>query len=142
MIEVVKFRAEHLLTLEAQEEQVKELESATIDQALEMEESGGYSVIKDGKTIACAVIIPLADNRGSISAFFGKHAGPHMLKIYRIARFMLETTDHRRIESVVLTDFPAGHRFMNMLGFKLETPEGMKNFGPNGENYSLYARLK
>ena len=53
---------------------------------------------------------------------------------------MFEMHTYGRIEALVVSGFAAGARWMEMLGFELETPKGMKSFGPNGETYMLYAR--
>lgn len=46
----------------------------------------------------------------------------------------------RRMEAHVLADFKDSVRWLKLLGFEVETPEGMKNFGPNNETFLLMAR--
>lgn len=142
MIEVLPFRAEHLETLTPQPEQSAEYATLTPERARASEEIGvGLTVVADGKTVACAVVMEMAPGRGGVWALVGADAGPHMVTVYRAAQRLFEAAAHRRTEALVLTSFAAGHRFMRLLGFELETPNGMRAFGANGESYSLYAKV-
>ena len=138
MIEAVPFRAEHLAGLTPQPEQRAEWEAAVGSEL----DGDGWTVLAGGKAIACAILTSLGDARGAVWAFIGADAGPHMLKVYRVAERMFDMSPYRRIEATVLTGFEAGARWMSMLNFELETPKGMRAFGPDGENYSLYARIR
>lgn len=138
MISVVKFRPEHLLAITPQPEQREELTAA---QHVGMA-GDGWSVLNNGKPIACAVLLELGDGRVSVLAFIGADAGPHMRSVFSVANRIFDLTPHRRIEAIVLAGFAAGARWMRMLRFKLETPAGMEKFGPNGETYMLYSRVK
>jgi hypothetical protein len=139
----VPFRAEHLSQLQPTAEQRDEWEGITPEQARTSEVSGdGYSLLVDEQPVACAVLIIGADGRGALWAFIGGNAGPHLLTLCRFVRHWLDHTPCRRIEALVLTGFSNGCRWMDMLNFELETPNGMRSFGPNGESYLLYARTK
>lgn len=138
MIETVQFRPEHLWTLTPQPEQRAELAAAQ-EASLE---GDGWSVQKDAKTLACAILVELGDGRAAVLAFIGADAGPHMTTVFRVADRMFDMSAHRRIEATVLADFAAGARWMRLLHFELETPNGMKKFGPRGETYLLYARVR
>lgn len=143
IVETLPFRAEHLGTITPQPEQAAELAALTPEQARASELAGeGWSVLVDGKAVACAVLVPASDNRATVWAFIGVDAGPYMRRIFRVATAMFDHSGFRRIEAVVATGFAAGVRWMRLLGFELETPNGMKFFGSNGESYSLYARVK
>jgi len=48
----------------------------------------------------------------------------------------------QRLQTPVLADFATGLRFISALGFKCETPDGMKCYGYRGETYSLYSLVK
>ena len=47
----------------------------------------------------------------------------------------------RRVEITVEATFLQGQRWAEALGFVNETPDGMAQFGPNGERHYLYARV-
>jgi hypothetical protein len=126
-----------------QPEQAAEWAAITAEQARASELSGeGWSIFVGLHPVACAVLSEISDGRAAIWAILSVDAGPHMLRALRVSRRMFEQSNFRRIEAVVLTGFAAGDRWMRILGFQLETPHGMAAFGPNGEAYSLYARVK
>ena len=52
----------------------------------------------------------------------------------------LAATDYPRIDMEVHTPFEAGHRWARMLGFVREGT--MRGYGPNGEDFDLYARVR
>lgn len=139
MVEILPFRAAHLLTLTPQPEQRAELE-ALVESGVS-EAGAGWTVQVNGKTVACAILAG-SGHRAAVFAFIGADAGPHMLTVYRAAEFMFASAPFWRIEATVLTGFTAGERWLRMLKFELETPNGMRAFGPGGETHSLYARVK
>jgi len=136
MLETKPFVPEHLQGITPQPEQAAEWDAAVQNEL----EGAGWTVLADGKPIACAVLVQTGIYRGAVYAFIGADAGPHMLAVYRVADRMFEMHAYSRIEALVIKGFEAGARWMEMLGFELETPNGMKSFGPNGETYMLYAR--
>lgn len=137
MIDVVPFKAEHLRTLTPQPEQQDEWAYA-VEAGME---GNGWSVQKNGKSLACGVLVALGDGRAAVQAFVGADAGPYMTKILRVTVRALRMAPYRRVEATVVEGFVAGDRLMRMLGFELETPKGMRMFGPNGETHMLYARV-
>lgn len=138
MIETVQFNPAHLLTITPQPEQRAEWEAA-VDAGLA---GDGWSVLLNGKTLACAILDDLGDGRAAVLAFIGADAGPYLTKIFRVADRMFDMSVYRRIEATVLASFAAGARWMDMLRFELETPKGMRKFGPRGETYMLYSRVR
>ena len=48
----------------------------------------------------------------------------------------------KRLQTPVLNDFTTGLRFVSTLGFKCETPDGMKYYGYRGETYKLFSLIK
>lgn len=137
MLKIDMFKPEHLLTLTPQPQQREEWV-----QAVDAKIDGlGWSVLKEGKTLACAILSELGDERAAVLAFIGSDAGPHMRSVFMAARRMFRAYRYQRIEATVLAGFPAGDRLMRMLQFKLETPNGMRRFGPKGETYMLYSRV-
>lgn len=138
MIEVIQFKAAHLLTLTPQPEQRAEWEAA-VEAGIE---GAGWSVRQGDKTLACAILADLGDGRAAVLAFIGADAGPYLTRILRVADRMFEMSMYRRIEATVLAEFAAGARWMRLLCFELETPKGMRKFGPGGETYLLYARVR
>lgn len=137
MIDVIPFKSEHLRTLTPQPEQQAEWADA-VGAGME---GDGWSVQLNGKSLACGVLVALGDGRAAVQAFVGADAGPYMTKILRVTERALRVAPYRRVEATVVEGFVAGDRLMRLLGFELETPKGMRRFGPNGETHMLYARL-
>jgi hypothetical protein len=136
MLETKRFVPEHLKGITPQPEQAAEWAAAVQDTP----RGDGWTVLVDGKPIACAVLVQTSMSRAAVYAFIGADAGPYMRAVYRTAARMFDMHPYSRIEALVIEGFAAGARWMEMLDFELETPNGMKSFGPNGETYMLYAR--
>ena len=68
----------------------------------------------------------------------------HPLAFHRAVKMMLNMIQDNkklhRVQAAVLEDFPKGHKWIKSLGFKREGK--MRAYGPNGENYIRYARIK
>ena len=56
-----------------------------------------------------------------------------------VVRFL--NVHNGRIEAFIVDGHSAGHRFIKLLGFTLETPEKMRNVMPNGKDAYLYSRV-
>lgn len=115
--------------------------------AISLEEAAGYAAHPSwtgwigADVVGCAGIIPVWENRSMVWALIGERCGPHMLKITRFVREQLRAHPARRVEATVLTGFEAGEQWMELLGFKCETPNGMCSYDPAGRTMSLYSRI-
>ncbi len=67
-------------------------------------------------------------------------AGHHMLFITRMLKNQLEIYPAKEIEAWVELTFDRGHRFMGMLGFKLQAPDNSRD--REGLNYARYILSK
>lgn len=101
-----------------------------------------FSAIDGDEVIASAGLAMMWEGRAHAWALMSGNSGRHFVKIFRAIAAFLELQDIRRIEAVVDEGFEQGHRMMRMLGFKLETPEPMRGYAPDGHACSLYARVK
>lgn len=90
------------------------------------------------RVIGCGGVIPTTMGTGILWSWLTKDTGPHMLGITRAAHRLMGVVNHRRLEATVEDGFPAGCRWLEMLGFELETPNGMKAFGLDGKKHYLY----
>lgn len=52
----------------------------------------------------------------------------------------IHETPIKRIQAMVAEDYGSSRRWLELLGFKNETPNGMKNYGADGSTYMLYAK--
>jgi hypothetical protein len=90
--------------------------------------------------IACGGVIEQWPGRGVSWAFLNTKMGAKMVACHRLVKRYFDICPIKRVEATVKVNFVAGHRWVRMLGFKLETPI-MKSYGPNGEDHSMYIRL-
>lgn len=104
------------------------------------------AVAEDGRVLAMAGVVPQwpehEDARAIAWAMVGFDAGPAMRRIHRAVVDFLARATYRRIEAHVHADFPAAIRWIEMLGFRRETPEPMQGFDPTGRACYLYARVR
>lgn len=97
----------------------------------------------DGRVVFCAGVIPLWPGRSQVWAVIASDIGSMgMLRLTRAVRRFLTLQQEIRIEATVVADFGAGHRWMDILGFKRETPEPMRGYLPDGRDAVLYARAR
>jgi len=105
-----------------------------------MEQSSNVvTVFHDGFPIAVGGTLQLWPGRHMAFCAIPQYAGRHMTAITRIARALMAAAPGR-IEASVLVDFAAGHRWMKLLGFKVETPR-MELYDPNGRDHTGYVRI-
>lgn len=93
------------------------------------------------KVLGCAGLVNMWENRAQAWSLLSKDAGQHFVGIFRAMLSFLNLQDIRRIEATVDAGFEQGHRMMRMLGFKIETPEPMRAYLPDGRDCHLYARV-
>jgi hypothetical protein len=62
-----------------------------------------------------------------------------VLKLRIYIKATIEKYNLKRLQATILKSFQSGNRLAEILGFTLETPDGMKNFGHNGDTYMLYS---
>lgn len=142
MVEVVKFKAEHILSIRKQDHDAIELPSYNYEQYLKIENlKHSYSIVVDGIVMACVGIVEYWSNRGEAWAVIDRYAGPKMLSIVREMKLLFSIVDCDRIEAAVIHNFKQGHRLVKLLGFELEASI-MRKYGVTGFDYSLYARVK
>ena len=101
-----------------------------------------YTVLVDDKVVCCAGILQVSKFRWNVWALLSKDSGKHMLGITRAVKKFLDENSKTRYETHVRSDFVNGHKWMKMLEFSNETPNGMKAYGDDGYDYCLYARVK
>lgn len=148
MIRTIKYHPSHarLLDLnEAYEGQVEVLESYKDTDGFFME-----SIIKDhgpGKTyeflgvISGCIVVP---GTFEVSALIGKSARKYPVGFFKQVQLSLKFYEilvkARRTQVTIRKGFPFLLKWIEMLGFEREGL--MRKFGPEGDDYYLYARVK
>ncbi len=135
------FQPKHLeiLVLQPSQAAVSVFFDAEYGQALK-EAGPCFSAVDNGEVLACAGVVKQWENRAIAWGLISENAGRQFVRIHKAVQRFLESTDFKRVEAFVDSDFDAGHRWIKMLGFEYEGY--MKNFSPLGKDCLLYARIK
>lgn len=144
-LDIVPFEPEHLKQIAPRIQPWQEDMRAYFDRPgyAEMLTRNGeaYTMTKDGVAIACAGVQEAWENRGIAWALLTLDVGPHMRALTRAVSIYTNTlAKWHRIEAYVDTRFPAGERWIKMLGFRIEGV--MRQFTPDGADNFLCAKLK
>jgi uncharacterized protein YciI len=143
-MKVEALRPHHLASLQLQDAQAYFGPEMTNPEYVEsLVRAGPCFAATDGsRVIGCAGVVEVWDNRAMAWALMSRDAGRQMLTVHRLVAGFLAQAKWRRIEATVDAGFEAGHRWMRLLGFTLETPEPMRAYRPDGGDCFLYARVK
>lgn len=138
---VIPFVAEHAPLLIVQP--MQDLPPLAYAEAVALANAGpSYTALDDeGKPIAICGVIKQWEGRAVAWGLIGYNAGPHFVRITREVRRFLDTCRIRRIEASADARFPQSIRWLEMLGFKRETPEPMEGYGYDGRPCYLYSRV-
>lgn len=147
MTDVVPFKAEHAYGMTVRDVPPEVQRIVTAPAYLEMIErmGPGYTLLIDGKTIGCLVFCKLLYAGVCEVVILGS---PDMerygLTVHRICKGLIDRAQEyhgfRRIEARIMETAKRDRAWAERLGFK---PEGViEAFGPNGENYIQYARIR
>ena len=140
MIEVVPFKAAHLAAIKLQDTQVSVSEWVTESMGVALEEHNSYTGFYEGNPIGAAGIIHQWPGRSLAWAFIGD-AGPSVfIQIHHAVKRFLDGCYVKRLEMTVDCEFPEGHRWAKLLGFKMEC-ERMRQYTPDGRDNALYVRI-
>jgi hypothetical protein len=140
-VSLIPFRAEHLALVQVQEAQTNVSPFMTYEHARALETTLAFTYMVGGAVLGVGGLVEMWPGRATMWAYLSQDAGRHFVGIHRAALALLEVADFRRVEADVGVDFAAGHRWLQMLGFKLEAAR-MRSFLPTGGDSSLYARVK
>jgi hypothetical protein len=142
MIQVVPYRAEHLLNMEPAIEHNIFAQFVTPAVARSLEGVYARSMLtEDGTALGCAGLAPRWHEHWMAWSYLSVHADKHMLRMTRAIKAARPMFPRGRIEAATPMDFKAGRRWLEMLGFKCETPNGMAHYTPDGASYALYSMV-
>lgn len=138
MIRVQPFRTWHLEEIELQPAQANWTRYGTISYAQALATGTAFTAREDGRVLACAGVLPMERDVGSLWAFLSIAARRRLLRLGRMALRLCEVSGFARIVTSAEADFGAGCRFLELLGFKFV--ERIAGFGPDGRDHHFYAR--
>lgn len=140
-MEIVRFKAEHMKEIVEQESQRYLQKYITEEHALLMEKQKySYTAIIDNRIVACAGVVEYWKDRGEMWIILDQNCKKEFLKIHNAVKRFLHICPIKRIEAVVDYSFDAAHRWMDLLGFRLEA-EKLESYRPDGGDCSLYVRV-
>lgn len=137
------FKPEHVHLIDVQDEQSLAKQHFTNTEYLTaLSRADSWTVRINGKVVACAGIITIWPGRHQCWALISATIGPAgMVRLTKAVLRMLRLKEGRT-EMMVASEFEEGHRWARVLGFKLETPEPMRQWFPEGGDASLYSRIQ
>lgn len=141
---VEPFRTYHIKLLMAQgvqSSQVQQVSHVPATYASVERPPGLAMTARDGdRIVLCGGIIPTAVHMGLLWAVLSADAGKHMAWLHRATQRFLDIESRRRIEATVEEGFPAGCRWLELLGFKFEGR--MPAYGEDGETHLRYGKVR
>lgn len=138
---ILPYKAEHMEALRMQRGQMYCLPYVTPEYAKALESTYAFTAMEGDQVVAIGGITELWENRGLAWTFIDRRAGKHFVALHKAVSKFLEDCPLRRIEAETPCEFEQGHRWLKMLGFKLEAPR-MEAFRVDGGDAALYARVK
>lgn len=140
-MEIKPFRADHLrrLMLEPSNQYMRPMIDPGQAEVLEIT-STAFAGIESGRVVGCGGIMPVWPGRAIAWSVLAADSGPCMVHIHKVTCRLLDLRPERRIEATCDATFSAAHRWLRMLGFRLEAAR-MDAFTPDGAAHSLYARV-
>jgi hypothetical protein len=143
MIEVLKFKAEHMAYMKEQQATAYLKTYTTPEQDKLLENTLAHTIVsrETKRVLMCAGVVEYWPGRGEAWAIFDEKCKSEFIYIHGAVKKFLEICPVKRIEAAVDIGFEAGHRWVKALGFELEAPL-LKSYRPvNGGDVSLYARV-
>lgn len=138
---LVPYKAEHLLAMKLQPAQAYSLQHVTPEYAKDLERQWAFAVLDGEEVVAVGGVAELWENRGLCWTFIGARAGRRFVELHKMVRKVLDLVPYRRLEAETPCEFEQGHRWLQMLGFHLEAPR-MRAFRVDGGDSALYARVR
>lgn len=139
MIEIVPYKAEHVAEIVPTGDAAAFKAFATPAIARRLEGPFAKTALLDGRPIACAGLSNKWYENWVAWAYLSKDTAQHMLPITRAIRKAMPDLPRGRIEAATPMEYAAGRRWLEMLGFTLETPGGMAHYTPDGRTFGLYS---
>lgn len=138
MIKIEPFQSWHIAEIDAQESQSGLVDDESA-KAVSMHQA--WTATLDGKVIACCGIVPIWKGRSMMWSQISKTISPKgMILLTRAVKRVFDLNSDR-LEAFIADGHEAGHRWIKMLGFTLDTPMPMEKVLPNGEDAYLYSRV-
>jgi len=137
----VPFKAEHLAGMKVQGAQQALREYVTEDVMRGLEAFESYTALRGEEAVMCGGFIEHWPGRVEMWAYLSGDIGKDFIAVHKKVQRFIRCCTANRIEAVVDCSFSQGHRWLRMLGFRLEAPR-MKMYSIDGRDHALYAIVR
>lgn len=138
-MKVIAFEPEHALKIKLQSSQYH---VGGVEYLAALQHAGtALTAIHHGHIIACGGIAR-TNGYGTLWGYIAADSLRSFVSLDRVVRRLLASCELQRVEATVVADFINGCRWLELLGFTLETPTPMRKYGLNGEDHFLYAWVR
>jgi len=141
-LDIERLRIDHLVSLELQDQQsyLQPALSQAYASDLLAQKGVAWAAVLDGKTIACAGILEIWEQRAQGWAMFSAAALRNFVAIHRMGLSVLADAPWARVEIAVDRNHLAAIRWAERLGFQREGL--MRCYTADGRDCFLYSRVK
>lgn len=145
----IPFKIEHaryIIEQEHKRDQEEWIEKPEFEQWAEAwkDHLWAYTVTVDGIPVACAGVALQEWHKAEAWAIFSSDFKAHKLFIYRFIKAGITESfrEHKlvRLQSTIDPQFPENIKWIETLGFEYEGR--LRNYGPQGQDYLMYSRIK
>lgn len=141
-MKVVPFKPEHLLEMDVQDAQESSRAFFAPEHLEALERCTSFTALADGLPVMCFGWVEMYPTRALLWSVLARQASAHMVALTRIGKRLVDSLPHRRIEAEVDAQFPAGRRWMEMLGMTCDTPVPLRAYNALGGDAYIYAKVK
>ena len=147
MIQVIQFEKFHMDLISPREYEQDMIEFMGIDRFNSMVDiyslnSKAFTAIKDGQVLCCGGVFKMWDKVGEVWIFSSEAMNENMFGMGRVILncFKTQFEEFDRVQAAVKKKFDKATRLAEFVGMQ---PEGiLRKFGPDGEDYVMYGRVK
>lgn len=105
-----------------------------------------WTAIYDGRIMVIGGIVPHSAKTGYCFTLFSRYADDHKLIVAKLVKrmflAMFEDVGYHRVVTYNRVDALHHHKWCEWLGFKLETPEPIRKFDDEGNDYYQYGLVR
>lgn len=89
-------------------------------------ESTGYTVLLESRILLCVGVHEVSPTCGHVWATFDRDISKHLRRVVKTLRHLLDLQKFPRLQTYVREGTPNGFELVELFGFALETPWGMR----------------
>lgn len=142
MICVVPFRLEHLARLDVQDYQRPDRDRLLeLPQRHVLEDMSSYTIVDGDEPFICGGVMEMAPWRGLAWCYLAKDLGTKMVLAHRVAKRLVDAVPYDRVEFEIRSEHEEGHRWVQLLGFELETA-CVRKYRYDGGDIARYVRIR